>query len=154
MGAREQLRRVLGGGAYQASMESPSTLASTKRRRWCGRSPVSRCSRYGEIWPGVSLGVQWGPLRAQRSVPEIQRWTAGVDPWPVSSRPCIEALDRLNHENSLSTPWGYSSDPARLHDGESRRIPPTSAGTPPGLRASPAVRTNTIIWWFLPESWR
>jgi len=49
MGAREQLRPMWGGGAYQASMESPSTLASTKRRRWRGRSLVSRCSRYGEI---------------------------------------------------------------------------------------------------------
>ena len=49
MGAREQLRRVWGGDAYQASIESPSTLESTRQRRWRGRSLVSRCSRYGEI---------------------------------------------------------------------------------------------------------
>jgi len=146
MDAREQLRRVWGRGSYQVSMESLSTLASTKRRRWRGRSLVSRCSLYGETWPGVSLGVQWGPRRAQRSVPEIQRWTAGVGPWPVSSRPCIEALNRLNHENSLSTRWGYISDPARPHDGESRRIPPPSAGTTPGLRA-PLVACVSTGWW-------
>jgi len=99
-----------------------------------------------EIWPGVSLGVQWGPRRAQRSVPEIQRWTAGVDPWPPSSRPCMEALNRLTHENSLSTRWGYISDPARLHDEESRRIPPPSAGTTPGLRA-PLVACVSTGWW-------
>jgi len=47
-----------GGGAYAVSMESPLPLKSTKRRRWHGRSLASRCSRYGEIWPGRSLGVQ------------------------------------------------------------------------------------------------
>jgi len=106
----------VGGGAYKASMGSPSTLALTKPRRWRGRSLVSRCSRYGEIWPGVSSGVQWGLRRAQRSDPEIRRWTAGVDPWPVSSRPCIEALNRLTHESSLSTRWGYMTGiPAESH---------------------------------------
>jgi len=128
---------------YQASIESPLPLASTVRRRWHGRSLASRCSSYGEIWPGGSLGVQGGPSIAQRSVLTIQRWTAGVDPWPFPSRPCIEAF---NSFSSLATRWGYISDPARLHDGESLRTPPPSAGTHPGLRAPLVACACTGRW--------